>query len=53
MPVATVGVNAAKNAGLLAMQILAVGDDKLRQAMLKFKDKLAEESRGKTAKLTM
>ena len=51
VPVATVGIGAGKNAGLLAMQILAASDAKLRQAMLKFKDKLAEESRAKNSKL--
>ncbi len=51
VPVATVGIGAAKNAGLLAMQILAVGDEKLQKAFLKFKDKLAEESRAKNRSL--
>jgi 5-(carboxyamino)imidazole ribonucleotide mutase len=47
VPVATVGIGAAKNAGLLAMQIVAVSDAKLRAALLKFKEKLAKESRAK------
>jgi 5-(carboxyamino)imidazole ribonucleotide mutase len=51
VPVATVGIGAAKNAGLLAVQILAVSDPALRKAMLKFKDKLAEESRAKNRTL--
>jgi 5-(carboxyamino)imidazole ribonucleotide mutase len=51
VPVATVGIGAAKNAGLLAVQILAVADDRLRQAMSKFKDKLADESRAKNKTL--
>jgi 5-(carboxyamino)imidazole ribonucleotide mutase len=51
VPVATVGIGAAKNAGLLAVQILAVGDDRLRQAMSKFKDQLADESRAKNKTL--
>src|SRR5580658_6093731 len=51
VPVATVGIGAAKNAGLLAMQILAVSDDRLRKEMLKYKDKLAEESRAKNRTL--
>ena len=45
VPVATVGIGAAKNAGLLAVQILAVTDLKLQLALLKFKKKLASESR--------
>lgn len=51
VPVATVGIGAAKNAGLLAVQILAVPDAKLRAALLKFKGKLAKESRAKNRKL--
>jgi len=47
VPVATVGIGAGRNAGLLAVQILAGSNVKLQQAMLKFKDKLAEESRAK------
>jgi 5-(carboxyamino)imidazole ribonucleotide mutase len=51
VPVATVGIGAAKNAGLLAIQILAASDVKLQQAMLKYKDKIAEESRAKNQSL--
>ena len=47
VPVATVGIGAAKNAGLLAVQILAVGDARLQKALVEFKQKLAEESRAK------
>ena len=51
VPVATVGIGAAKNAGLLAVQILAVSDAKLQRAMLEFKVRLAEESRAKNRNL--
>ena len=51
VPVATVGIGAARNAGLLAVQILAVGDAKLQSALEKFKLKLAEESRAKNKTL--
>lgn len=34
IPVATVGVNGAQNAALLALQILAVEDDKIREKLL-------------------
>ncbi|HXT11458.1 MAG TPA: 5-(carboxyamino)imidazole ribonucleotide mutase [Candidatus Angelobacter sp.] len=51
VPVATVGVNAAKNAGILAVQILATGDAKLQKALADFKVKLTEESRAKNATL--
>ena len=42
VPVATVGLDAAVNAGILAVQILAVGDEKLRRQLQEFKDQLAE-----------
>ena len=51
VPVATVGIGAAKNAGLLAVQILAVGDAQLQKALEDFKQKLAEESRAKNQNL--
>ena len=51
VPVATVGIGAAKNAGLLAVQILAVADGALQRAMEQFKVKLADESRAKNNKL--
>jgi 5-(carboxyamino)imidazole ribonucleotide mutase len=51
VPVATVGIGAAKNAGLLAVQILAVADLKLQVALSKFKKKLAVESRAKNQNL--
>jgi 5-(carboxyamino)imidazole ribonucleotide mutase len=51
VPVATVGINAAKNAGLLAMQILATADPRLQKALADFKEKLAAESRAKNQTL--
>jgi 5-(carboxyamino)imidazole ribonucleotide mutase len=51
VPVATVAIGAARNAGLLAVQILAVGDAKLQARYLEFKVRLAEESRVKNEKL--
>ncbi len=47
VPVAAVGIGAAKNAGILAAQILAIGDERLKKALADFKKKLAEESRAK------
>jgi 5-(carboxyamino)imidazole ribonucleotide mutase len=41
VPVATVGLDAAVNAGILALQILAVGDERLRGELQEFKDQLA------------
>ncbi|MBW3579140.1 MAG: 5-(carboxyamino)imidazole ribonucleotide mutase [Actinobacteria bacterium] len=45
VPVATVGLDAARNAGLLAVQILATGDEGLRDRFVAYKRRLAEESR--------
>lgn len=42
VPVATVGINAAKNAALLALQILAVSDTALQKKLITFKKKQAE-----------
>jgi len=52
VPVATVGIGTAKNAGILAAQILAVGNQRLQKALSKFKEKLAEESRAKNKTIT-
>jgi 5-(carboxyamino)imidazole ribonucleotide mutase len=51
VPVATMGVNAAKNAGILAVQILATASPQLQKALADFKEKLAEESRAKNQTL--
>lgn len=47
VPVATVAIDGAMNAGILAAQILAVGDEKLTKTLEKFKEEMAEEGRGK------
>ncbi|MBQ3618025.1 MAG: 5-(carboxyamino)imidazole ribonucleotide mutase [Bacteroidales bacterium] len=41
IPVATVGVNAAKNAAILACEIMALGNDSIREKVVKFKSTLA------------
>jgi 5-(carboxyamino)imidazole ribonucleotide mutase len=51
VPVATVSVAGARNAGLLAIRILATEDDELRSRMEKFQQALAETARGKDAAL--
>lgn len=43
VPVATVGINGAKNAGLLALQILAAEDEALSAKLLKYKADMEEE----------
>ena len=40
VPVATVALNGAKNAGLLAVQMLSISDKKLREMMISYKKKL-------------
>jgi len=52
IPVATVAIGGARNAGLLAVQILAVGDAALQKKFLAFKARLAEESRAKNRNLS-
>lgn len=47
VPVATVGIDAAKNAGILAVQIIAAGDEELQSKLVSYKEKLAAESRKK------
>jgi phosphoribosylaminoimidazole carboxylase PurE protein len=51
VPVATVGINAARNAGLLAAQIIGSGDVAMQKKLDQFKVKLAEESRAKNKNL--
>jgi len=42
VPIATVGVDAAVNAAVLAAQIVGLGDVTIQAALWKFKDDLAE-----------
>lgn len=51
IPVATVAVDGARNAGLLAVRILAVSDDSLRAKIEEFVGRMAEEVRRKDAAL--
>jgi 5-(carboxyamino)imidazole ribonucleotide mutase len=51
VPVATVSVAGARNAGLLAVRILAVGDPGLRVRMEAFQRELAAAARAKDARL--
>jgi 5-(carboxyamino)imidazole ribonucleotide mutase len=53
VPVATVAVNGARNAGLLAVRILAVGDAALTGAMEEFQAGIAETARAQDAEVTM
>ena len=47
VPVATVAIGNARNAGLLAVRILAVGDDDLQERMRRFQESLADTARAK------
>lgn len=51
IPVATVAIGNAKNAGLLAMEILATCNKSLLRKILSYKEKLASESMAKNKKL--
>ncbi len=53
VPVATVAIDGARNAGLLAVQILAVRNPDLQRAVLDFKARLADESRAKNRNLVV
>lgn len=53
IPVATVAIGGARNAGLLAVQILAVADGQLQKKVVQFKTRLAEESRKKNRNLAL
>ncbi len=43
IPVATVGINAAENAGILAAQILATADEKIKKGLKNYKENLKEK----------
>jgi len=43
IPVATVALNAAKNAGILAAQILSTADDQITQNLITFKENLKKK----------
>jgi 5-(carboxyamino)imidazole ribonucleotide mutase len=51
VPVATVSIGGARNAGLLAVRILAAADDTLRAAMEQFQAQLADTARAKNETL--
>ncbi len=51
VPVATVSVGGARNAGLLAVRILAAADSALAERMTRFQQSLADTARAKDAAL--
>ncbi|GDX45813.1 N5-carboxyaminoimidazole ribonucleotide mutase [Bacteroidota bacterium] len=51
VPVATVALNGAKNAGILALQILSTNDSDLQYKLIDYKNKLNEEVQEKARKI--
>lgn len=51
VPVATVAINGAANAGLLALRILALGDEALTTALQDFRTQLADQARSQDGEL--
>ncbi len=51
VPVATVGINAAKNAGILAGQIIGVNDPKISKMVVEYKEKIKKEVLVKNSKI--
>lgn len=51
IPVATVGVGAADNAGILAVQMLAISDSELRDKLNAYKQQMADEVMAKDARI--
>ena len=51
VPVGTLAIGGGRNAGILAVQILATADTRLQEELKKFKVKLMEESRAKNKTL--
>lgn len=51
VPVATMAVNGARNAGLLAVRILGIGDARLADTMVDFQNKIAADARNQDAEV--
>lgn len=51
VPVATVALNGAKNAGILAVQILSVSDNEIREKIIEYKAGLKESALDKARRL--
>ncbi|MBI4229092.1 MAG: AIR carboxylase family protein, partial [Deltaproteobacteria bacterium] len=51
VPVATVAIGGAKNAALLAVEILGTSDEKILKRVINYKEKAAEESRKKNKRI--
>jgi 5-(carboxyamino)imidazole ribonucleotide mutase len=53
VPVATVALNGAKNAGILAAQIISVGDKKIQERIITYKKELEESVMRKIENLNL
>lgn len=53
VPVATVAIDGAANAALLAVQMLGIYDPKLAEELAQYKQKMAEEVKQKDSKLNL
>jgi 5-(carboxyamino)imidazole ribonucleotide mutase len=51
VPVATVAIGGGRNAGILAVEMLSIGDPSLRDKLIAYKQRLAAESRAKNETL--
>jgi len=51
VPVATVAINGAKNAAILAAQIIGTQDKVISKKLIEFKDKIRQESLNKNRNL--
>ncbi len=52
IPVATVAIDNAENAGLLALRIIGVSHPEIQKKLREYREKIANESRAKTKNLT-
>jgi 5-(carboxyamino)imidazole ribonucleotide mutase len=52
VPVATVALNAAKNAGILAAEILGISDEQLSKKLIEFKKEMKEQVERKAEGMT-
>ena len=51
VPVATVAINGAKNAGILAAQILGIADSRIQQQVIRYKEEMRSVVEGKALKM--
>jgi 5-(carboxyamino)imidazole ribonucleotide mutase len=51
VPVATVGIDGARNAGLLAARMIGIADERVAGAVVEFQQQLARDVRARDASL--